>query len=293
LLELDATHEHWGELGSAWFGFHRVRQTIRDSADFPGWSEEVRSSLFESGRLFARELLTSGSVDDIVTSRTLYLNEALAKLYGVKSVKGAELRAVAMDSPERGLGILSQPALYVAWSRLSNNGIVGRGLSLHNALVCGRPIPPPPTTIPPVDVTQGDEREQAEFRASEPVCNDCHRRIDPLGLLSERYDAIGQYRATDETGPIDQSAVLEDFGPDLDGPTEGVEGLSQKLVLGRRLSDCAALNLASLTLGRSGIAEEASCAFEDVKESLATSGQLRDFFEALATSPAFIQRDAE
>ena len=116
--------------------------------------------------------------------------------------------------------------------------------------------------------------------------------FDPLGLSTERYDPIGRYKTSDANGPIDSSAVLTSLGPDLDGPVSGLPDLVTKLEMGRRVSDCAASNLAIFVLGRS-VVEDTSCALQAAKDRFATTGAFGDYYRALLTSGGFLTRDAD
>ena len=296
LLKLPATRDNLAEQAGYWLGVQRLRRAEKDTATFPEFTAELKASLYDSARLFVKDLLQTGSVADVVRSNKLFLNESLAGVYGIAGVSGSELRPVSVDLPERGYGVLSQPAILTAFARPGKTDPVHRGLFAFNALICAAgQLTPPPNELAvastfPADAT---ERELAALRAANPECGTCHSRFDPLGLLSEGYDAIGRYREADANGPIDDTAALSGLGPELDGPTKGLKELTAKLAQGRALSDCAAQNLSAVTLGRTDVAADTSCALQSVKDALAKTGKFADFYRALATSPAFVERDAE
>jgi hypothetical protein len=205
------------------------------------------------------------------------------------------MRPVEVALPERSYGILSQPGVLAAYSRPTRGDPIHRGLFVFYGLACAGQIPAPPPgaleiakTFPP-DAT---ERELAGLRAANATCKACHARFDPMGLATERFDPMGRYVEADAAGPIDQSSVLA-ISADLEGPINGVGELAAKLAQGRRLSDCAATNLALLTLGRDDVKSDSSCALQAVKDEFARTGKFRDFYKALATSPAFIKRDVK
>ena len=108
-------------------------------------------------------------------------------------------------------------------------------------------------------LSQANERIGIDLAGGDDVCSPGPGRTVPflesrsLGLASERYDPIGRYHASDAKGPIDSSAVVTRLGPELDGPISGLPDLVTKLQTGRRVSDCAATNLAQFLLGRSVI----------------------------------------
>lgn len=296
LLDLPETQANLTELGSYWLGVQRLRRAEKDTALYPEFTPELKETLFESAQLFVKDLLANGSVADVLSSKKMYLNEAMAALYGVPGVVGNELRAVEVTLPERSHGILSQPGVLAGYSRPNKGDPIHRGLFSYYSLVCGGTIPGPPANA--LDIAAGwpaglSERRYAEMRA-EASCSACHARFDPLGLVTERYDTIGRYSSQDSSGaPIDQSSVFKGLGADLDGPVDGVEQFKSKLLSTRRLADCAAQNLAVYTLGRADIAADNSCAVQGLKDTLASTGKFRDFYRALATSPAFLSRDAQ
>jgi hypothetical protein len=296
LLESPDTKANLGRLAGYWLGIERLKRAQKDTAKFPEFTAQLKADMYASAQLFVQELLSTGSVTDLISSKRMYLNESMAGTFGIPGVSGPDMRAVDVTLPERGYGILSQPAVLAAYSRPTRGDPIHRGLFVFYGLACGGQIPAPPPgaleiaeTFPP----DASERELAVLRANNATCKVCHASFDPLGLATERFDTMGRYRESDALGPIDQSAVLSNLGPDLAGPIDGVADLAAKFAQGRRLSDCAATNLALLTLGRDDVKSDTSCALQGVKDELARTGKLRDFYKALATSPAFIKRDVK
>jgi hypothetical protein len=297
MLDMPETKANLTNLGSYWLGVQKLRRTEKDTAKFPEFTTELKNAMYQSASMFVQDLLANGTVTDLVTSKKMYLNELLATTFGIPGVTGADFKEVTVTNPERGNGILSQPGVLAAYSRPTRGDPIHRGLFSFYALACGGAIPPPPPGALDVAKTfpaDATERELAGLRAANAVCKACHGRFDTFGLLTERFDPIGRYHETDPTTgmPIDQSADVATLGADLDGHLDGVSQLTAKLTQGRRLSDCAAANLAVYTLGRD-VKADTSCALAGVKESLAKTGKFRDFYKALVTSPAFIQRDVQ
>jgi hypothetical protein len=296
LLDLPETKANLGELAGYWLGVERLKRTEKDTDKFPEFTPELKANMFKSAQLFVQDLLATGSVSELVTSKRMFLNESMAAAFGIPGVTGADMRAVETTQPERSHGILSQPGVLAAYSRPTRGDPIHRGLYVFYGLACAGQIPaPPPGALEiaktfPADAT---ERELAGLRAANATCKGCHARFDPFGLSTERFDTIGRYHESDAKGLIDQSSVIADLGADLDGPIDGVGALAAKLTQGRRLSDCAATNLALLTLGRDDVKSDTSCALQQVKDQFAGTGKFRDFYKALATSPAFIKRDVK
>jgi hypothetical protein len=294
LLGTPAVRANLASKAGFWLGVEKLRSIVPKNATlFPEFTAQVKDDLYQSARLFVQDLFSSGDLGDLLTSRRMYLNASLAKVFGISGVTSASL--VAVDGPDsRAAGILTQPAVLAAWSHPDRGDVVHRGLFVYNAFVCGGNIPPPPANATavaagfPKDAT---ERELAGLRATNAAgCGACHALFDPLGLATEQYDPIGRFTPTDAKGqPIDASAMLR-LGGDLNGNIAGLSDLVTKLQSGRRLADCASRNMAPFVLGRSVVTDD-SCALQTVKDTFATSGSFSDFYRAMLTSPGFLTRD--
>ena len=170
------------------------------------------------------------SVVDLLTANYTFVNERLARHYGMPNVQGSHFRRVTLsdDSPRRGL--LGQGSILTVTSYGSRTSPVVRGKwILENIL--GTPPPPPPPDVPPLkEETEGGKalsmRERMAQHRSNPACATCHVQMDPLGLALEPFDFVGRYRTRSEANePIDASGALPD-GTKFDGPT----GLRMALV---------------------------------------------------------------
>jgi Protein of unknown function (DUF1592)/Protein of unknown function (DUF1588)/Protein of unknown function (DUF1595) len=297
LLASPSAQDNLGKQAGYWLGVEKLQSIVpKNTTLFPEWSASVQQDLYASARLFVSDMIGNGTLDDLMSSKRMYLNANLAKVYGIPGVTSATLTPVDVQGPGRDSGIFTQPAILAAWSHPDRGDAVHRGLFIYNAFVCGPTIPPPPanaTTVAatfPADATQ---RELATLRATNSMgCGGCHGYFDPLGLASENYDPIGRYSTTDAKGQaIDASATLMNLGPDLDGPITGLPDVVAKLKGGRRASDCASRNMASIVLGRS-IATDDSCALRDIEDQFAAKGSFAEYFRAMLTSPGFLTRDA-
>jgi hypothetical protein len=150
-------------------------------------------------------------ISDFLDARYTFLNERLAKHYGIKGVTGNEFRRVELaDNAQRG-GILSQASVLTVSSYPTRTSPVIRGkYVLQNIL--GAPPPPPPPDVPVLDEAAigatMSMREQLEKHRADPACAACHSKMDPLGFGLENYDAIGKWREKDGKFPVDSSGVL-------------------------------------------------------------------------------------
>jgi hypothetical protein len=185
------------------------------------------------------------SVIDLLNAKYTFVNERLAKHYGIPGVYGSEFRRVSLsdDSPRRGL--LGKGSILTLTSYATRTSPVLRGKYILNNLL-GTPPPPPPPNIPALAEKADDGkalsmREAMARHRANPVCASCHARMDPLGFAMENFDAVGQWRTRAESGEaLDVSAVFQD-GTKFDGiaglreqlarrPEQFVIGLTEKLL---------------------------------------------------------------
>ena len=192
----------------------------RHFPEFAGLRADMRQ---ESIHFFTDLFQNNGPVLSILDADHTFLNEPLARFYGVPDVTGPEWRRVeSMRRFSRG-GILTFAATLARQSGASRTSPILRGNWVSETLL-GERLPRPPKDVPqlPDEVPEGlTERQLIERHASDPACAKCHRRIDPYGFALEAFDAIGRFRGKDSAGhPIDTRTQL------LDGTLiEGVEGL--------------------------------------------------------------------
>jgi Protein of unknown function (DUF1592)/Protein of unknown function (DUF1588)/Protein of unknown function (DUF1595)/Protein of unknown function (DUF1585)/Protein of unknown function (DUF1587) len=295
LMALPQSQANLNQKAAFWLGVERFRGTEKDPIVFPEFTPTLKDSLYQGAQLFLKDILWSGHISDLLTSKRMYVNAESAKLYGISGVTGTALVPVDVASGERSAGILTQPAVLASYSRPNRGDPIHRGLFVYNSLVCGATVGSPPPGALATAATfpaNATERQLATLRAG-MYCKGCHGLFDPLGLATERYDAIGRYHATDSTGAaIDSSTVIAGLGPDLDGSIAGVDELAAKLKTGRRVTDCAASILTTFAIGRD-VKTDRSCNMVAVKDKFASSGSFGDLFRALATSPGFVKRNPD
>jgi Protein of unknown function (DUF1592)/Protein of unknown function (DUF1588)/Protein of unknown function (DUF1595)/Protein of unknown function (DUF1587) len=297
MLALPAVQANLSHKAGYWLGVEKLLSVEKSATAYPEFTAQVQNDLYTSGELFVQNLIANGSVKDLLSSRRMYLNESLAKIYGVSGVTSTDLVPVDVQLDERASGIMSQPAVLAASDAHPDSGdVVHRGLFIYYALVCGSAVGSPPANATALDAAlpaNSTDRQRSTFRTTTPECTVCHSLFDPFGLATERYDPIGRYQATDASGaPIDSSAVISTIlGPDLAGPISGLPDVATRLQAGQRVSNCAVSNLGMVALGRD-LSQDQSCAIKTVKDKFAASGTFSDFYRELLTSPGFVTRDA-
>ena len=208
--------------GGQWLYLRNVSSATPDPLQFPDFDENLRRAMrTETELFFERVIREDRSVLDFLTSDTTFLNERLARHYGVPHVYGSHFRPVTLTDGNRG-GILGHASLLTATSYANRTSPVLRGKwILENIL--GAPPPPAPPDVPELEETTDDGeprsmREAMERHRVNPACAGCHRPMDPLGFALENFDAVGRWRALSEARtPIDASGVLPD-GTAFEGP---------------------------------------------------------------------------
>ncbi len=213
-----------------WLFLRDVESKDPDIFLFPDHDVTLRRALARETELFVGSVLRGGgSVVDLLTARYTFLNERLAKHYGVPNVYGSYFRRVdfAPDNPRSGL--LGQGSILTVTSYSTRTSPVVRGKYVLDNLLASPPPPPPPNV--PALKTEDDEaggkpltmREAMTKHRANPVCAACHAKMDPIGFALEHFDAVGRWRDEDADQPIDAASTLAD-GSKIDG-LEGVQSM--------------------------------------------------------------------
>jgi len=182
----------------------------------------------ETAEFVASQLREDHSVLDLLTANYSYLNERLARHYGIPNVYGNQFRKVTFGDGVRG-GLLGQASVLTVTSYPNRTSIVLRGKWLL-ANMLGAPPPPPPVDVPSLkDAGQDGQprslRDRMELHRTNPACAGCHQRMDPLGFALENFDALGKWRTVADGEKVNAAASLPD------GTTfEGIAGLRDLLL---------------------------------------------------------------
>jgi Protein of unknown function (DUF1592)/Protein of unknown function (DUF1588)/Protein of unknown function (DUF1585)/Protein of unknown function (DUF1595)/Protein of unknown function (DUF1587)/Planctomycete cytochrome C len=197
-----------------WLQLRNLRNVQPNTDLFPDFDENLRQSFRrETELLFESVVQEDRSVLDLLTANYTFVNERLARHYGIPDIYGSRFRRVDLTDDAR-RGLLGQGSILALTSHAERTSPVVRGKwILENIL--GTPVPPPPPDVPPLKAKQDGEkprtiREQmAEHRAN-PVCAGCHKAMDSIGFAMENFDAVGAWRTREPGGPIDASGELSD-----------------------------------------------------------------------------------
>jgi mono/diheme cytochrome c family protein len=197
-----------------------------DPMVFQGFNDQLRKDFVTEAESFiASVLLEDHSVLELLTADHTFLNDRLARHYGIDGISGSQFRRVTLKEPTR-FGLLGKAAVLMRTSYADRTSPVLRGAWVLDKLQGTPPAPPPPNVETNLAQTAGEKpktvRARLEEHRSKPLCNQCHGVIDPMGLPLENFDAIGQYRTTDRqaaAAAIDASTVLPS-GVAVNGPVE-------------------------------------------------------------------------
>jgi hypothetical protein len=261
---------------------------------FPDFDDNLRNAFQRETELFFDSIVHEDrSVLDLLTADYTFVNERLAKHYGIPNIYGPQFRRVALP-PELDMrrGLLGKGALLTVTSAAARTSPVVRGKSFLETFLGVSPPQPPPdvnTAIAerPADATGNAKaptmRQTMEAHHTNPVCATCHRIFEPIGLALENFDAVGAWRTQDEGGPIDASGVLVD-GTKVDG----VASLRDSLV---RRSDqfvrVVAEKLLTYALGRGVEYHDMPTVRSIVRDSAASKYRFSSLVSSIVKSDAF------
>jgi hypothetical protein len=207
-----------------WLQLRNMRVVVPDPKVFPEFDDTLREAMLtETELFFESQLREDRSVVDLLTADYTFVNERLARHYGIPNVYGSHFRRVDLDENSVAGGLLGQASILTVTSYAERTSPTRRGKwLLENVL--GTPPPPPPPDIPDLpDAGKDDKhmtmRQRMEQHRTNPVCASCHRTMDPMGFAMENFDAIGRWRTSDGSSEIDSSGTLPD-GTKLSGPNE-------------------------------------------------------------------------
>src|SRR5262245_5985083 len=271
-----------------WLRLQDVDKVRPDGLLFPRWDASLSESFVRETELFFDSVIRENrSALDLITADYTFVNERLARHYGIPNVTGPEFRRVTLPEPRRGL--TTQGSILLLTSVADRTSPVQRGKWILQVML-GLPPTPPPPDVPAFEDTKGTAngrflsvRERMEQTRSNPACMSCHRVIDPLGLALENFDVTGQYRIKDNGVPVDANGQLYD-GTDM----EGAAGLRTALLKHKEtfLMNFAE-NLMTYALGRRVEAYDMPSLRAIVRGAEAQNYSIQAFVAGVARSAAF------
>jgi hypothetical protein len=212
-----------------WLHLRNLKNSVPDLEAFPDFDDNLRQAMKEETSLFFDSIVREDrSVVDLLNADYTFVNERLARHYGIPNVYGSQFRRVTLADEAR-RGILGQASVLTVTSYPNRTSPVERGKWILTNLL-GVPPQPPPPNVPPLQETSADGkvlslRERMERHRANPVCAGCHKVMDPIGFALESFDGVGRWRNTEEGAAIDTSGTLFN-GAEV----EGIVGLRRNLV---------------------------------------------------------------
>ena len=274
-----------------WLEIRNLNSVKPDPKLFPDWGPDLRDAMRAETRLFFETLLRDNRpLSEFINARFTFLNDRLAKHYGIDGITGPEFRRVELTTNQRG-GILSHASVLTVSSYPTRTSPTIRGkYVLQNIL--GTPPPPPPPDVPQLDedavATAGSLRVQMEKHRNNPICASCHTRMDALGFGLENYDAIGRWRTKDGKFELDSSGAVN--GKTFTNPAE------LNTVLAGDMDDftrCITEKMLTYALGR-GLERYDKKTISDIDRNLAAAGNgFQNLVFEIVQSPPFQMRRGE
>jgi cytochrome c553 len=250
-----------------WLQLRELADHRPDTKAFPQFTPSLREAMLEEALLFITELIRyDRSIIELLDANYTFLNEELAKHYGIGGVKGTHMQRVALTDPRRG-GVVTMAAVLTITADPGRTNIPRRGNYVMGTIL-GMPPPPPPPDVPQLEEPKAGEapktvREMLELHRTKPECAACHAKTDPLGFGLENFDAIGRWQDQQAGKPVDASGTLPG-GERFDGPVQ-----MKRILVARKQGFARGMSEAMLiyALGR-GLQREDECVVKAALQAL-------------------------
>ena len=274
-----------------WLYIRNLATVRPDPVVFADWDESLRFSMQRETELFFESIMRENrSSLDLLRANYTFLNDRLAKHYGIAGIYGSQFRRVTLEDPNRG-GLLGQGSLLTVTSPPNRTSVVQRGKWILDNLL-GAPPPPPPPDIPTLEASSKGKhavslRAALEEHRANPACASCHKLMDPIGFALENYNGIGQWRTKDGVTEIDASGKLPD-GTEFTGPS----GLKKALTTVRReeFASTVVERLLTYALGRGVEYYDQPAVRAIVRQTESGEYRMHDLVTAVVLSTPFQMR---
>ncbi len=272
------------EFFNQYLGIEKLGMTEKNSATYPGYSDAVRTAMWNETASFVDFVVRQGDarLATLLTSNLALPSAALAPLYGLSP--GTAF--TPMDPLVRS-GMLTHPSFLAVHAHSDQSSPVRRGAFIRARVLC-TPLPDPPPNVnanPPVVDPNATTRQRFEQHRIQPSCATCHSLIDPVGFAFEHYDGMGMYRATDGALAVDSTGTLTGT-QDIDGPFQDAIGLIQRFATSQQVRDCMATQWLRYAVRRDD-SEADACSQQQIRAAFRESGDMRKLVTAVAQSDAF------
>ena len=276
-----------------WLSLRDLRNVAPDPALFPDFDENLRAGFQRETELFLEsQVREDRSAMELLTANYTFLDERLARFYGIPDVYGARFRRVTLTDPNR-TGLLGQGSILTVTSYSTRTSPVVRGKWLLTNIL-GSPPPPPPPNVPAL-VENGEGgappssvRARMELHRKDTVCASCHRRMDPMGFALENFSAIGRWRTTESGLPIDATGAFPD-GTSFSNPAEFRKAL---LAHGEDFMRTLTTKLLTYALGRGVESHDMPAVRAIVRSAAQNDYRWSALVSAIARSTPFVMNRA-
>jgi hypothetical protein len=275
-----------GNFAAQWLEFRNLDFIHRDPARFPEFTPELRDAMRRETELFFENVIREDrSVIDLLNAKYTFVNEILAKLYGIAGVTGDRFRKVDLAGAKRA-GILTQASILTVTSYPTRTSPVLRGKWILENILNDPPAPPPANVAALRDSSAEPAltlRQQLEQHRASAACSGCHSRMDTLGFGLENFDAIGRWRVDDEALPVNSSGTLPD-GSSFSGAME-----LEATLAGRPgdFAGCLTEKLLTFALGRGLGPADHTVAKEITESGRKTGYRFSDLVLGIVSSQTF------
>jgi hypothetical protein len=264
-----------------------------DVRTYPDFDEQLKQAMRRETELFFHHLVQEDrSLLELLRADYTFVNERLAKHYGIPDVVGTRFRRVTFPDDEPRRGLLGHGSVLALTSHADRTSPVLRGKWVMEVLL-GSPPPPPPPNVPDLEETAVAEdgrllsvRERMELHRASPACSSCHRMMDPIGLALEHYDVTGAWRIKDNGGAIDATGELWDGTPVRSAADLRAALLNRPIPFVRTFTE----NLMSYALGRRLDTDDMPTVRAIVRAADGHDHRLSAFILGIISSPAFQQK---
>ncbi|WP_298289913.1 DUF1592 domain-containing protein [Novosphingobium sp.] len=275
-----------------WLYLRNLEQQRPDITEFPDFDTRLRTAMAGETKMFFTYVMGANRpVTDFIRADYTFLNQRLAKHYGIAGVSGTAFRKVSLDPATARGGLLGQASILTVTSYGNHTSVVKRGKWILDNMLASPP-PPPPADVPALkaehDGRKLTARQQLELHRANPSCAACHTKMDPLGFALENFDAVGAWRTVDAGQAIDNTATL----PDGRAIT-GFSGLQQVLFDRRdEFAQAFTERLMTYALAR-GLGPNDMPAVRAIARKAAQEDyRVQTIVRGIVTSPAFTMRRA-
>jgi cytochrome c553 len=278
-----------------WLRLQDLEKINPDVRFYPDFDQQLKTSLLQETELFFRHIVREDRpVQELFSADYTFVDERLARHYGIPGVVGPDFRKVQYPDDSR-RGVLGHGSILTLTSHADRTSPVLRGKWVMEVLL-GTPPPPPPPNVPDLEATAEAQdgrlrtvRERMEQHRANPACASCHRMIDPIGLALENFDVTGAWRIKDNGAPVDAAGTMYDGTP-LTGPADLRAALLKR---SRVLIQNFAENVMTFALGRRLAYTDMPAVRGIVREAEGADDRLSAFVLGIVKSPAFRMKAAD